>query len=244
MEAGMGRRILAEVEEMSLEELLDDLRTTTDPATIRTSSAKFTVKPTHIPCLDRLITARHSIPQAATASLSGRSLPLVHRLVATLVSPPHRHVVLVIDLDARFDAARLDCAPEDLAHVYVLRPARRSDPETLRALVVEAQDWLVYGRGASAASASAARALWGTIVVGGLVGGLVGVGDVVTSWRGWLRVDRAGVPGFPMGLSAEEALASRDTRQAAVDQAGWAASSEWGGFGFNEARSPHGDTQE
>ncbi|KFA74495.1 hypothetical protein S40288_08505 [Stachybotrys chartarum IBT 40288] len=241
MEAGTGKRILAEVEEMSLEELLDDLRTTTDPATIRTSSsAKFTIKPTHIPCLDRLITARHSIPQAATASLSGRSLPLVHRLVATLVSPPHRHVVLVIDLDARFDAARLDCAPADLAHVYVLRPARRSDPEALRALVVEAQDWLVYSRGASAASASAARALWGTIVVGGLVG----VGDVVTSWRGWLRVDRAAVPGFPLGLSAEEALASRDTRQAAVDQAGWAASSEWGGFGFHEARSPHGDTPE
>jgi hypothetical protein len=52
---------------------------------------------------------------------------------------------------------------------------------------------------------------------------------VTAGWRGWLRVDRAEVPGF-WGISVEEALAERDKRQAMVEDAGWTASSPWGGF--------------
>lgn len=81
---------------------------------------------------------------------------------------------------------------------------------------------------------SRSREWWGTIVIGG---GLNPAGSVAASaqvavtadWKGWLRVDRAEVSSF-WDMSAEEALAERDKRQAAVEAAGWVATSPWGGF--------------
>ncbi|KAH7324486.1 hypothetical protein B0I35DRAFT_162760 [Stachybotrys elegans] len=227
-----GRRLLAEVEEMSLEEILDAIRTAFDPRAIRTSSSKRALRLTHIEALDTLITARHaSAPQASTATICGRALPLLYKLIAGLVSPPHRHAVLVIDIDARFDATRLDCLPEDLGHVYVLRPPQGAD---LRAVVANARDWLVYGRGSG--SASAARCLWGSVLVGGSGEGAAAAGiDIAASWRGWLRVEPTAVPAFPQGSNVAGALASREARQQTVDEGGWTATSEWGSFVFADS---------
>lgn len=85
---------------------------------------------------------------------------------------------------------------------------------------------MLYGE---ASRASAGREWWGTIVLGGL-----GAGDVIAGWKGWLRVDRESVRGFALGISAEEALEQRARRQDVVDEAGWAATSQWGSFVFLE----------
>jgi hypothetical protein len=42
------------------------------------------------------------------------------------------------------------------------------------------------------------------------------------------------VRGFALGISAEEALNQKKQRQDVVDAAGWAATSQWGGFAFKD----------
>ncbi|KAK7398235.1 hypothetical protein QQX98_012385 [Neonectria punicea] len=182
--------------------------------------------------LDQLAARHFRATKAAGVSVSGRHLPLLYRLISTLVSPPHLHTLLVMDLDGRFDATRLTCPEPHLRHVYVQRPAR-SSLERLRALVAEAEGFMLYGDGAHA---SAARQWWGTVVVGGL-----GAGDIAAGWKGWLRVDREHVRGFALGISAEEAMEQRGRRQDAVDAAAWAATSEWGDFSFEDVYEPNGD---
>lgn len=83
------------------------------------------------------------------------------------------------------------------------------------------------------------REWWGTIVIGGGSPTTLGSGhtDVTTGWKGWLRVDREEVRGFPLGMSAEEALVDREQRQRAADASGYTATSAWGGFNFREATS-------
>lgn len=45
-------------------------------------------------------------------SVSGRQLPLIYLLVATLIAPPHAKTVVVVDLESRFDITRvLECTP-------------------------------------------------------------------------------------------------------------------------------------
>lgn len=187
------------------------------------------LKPTHMDELDG-VAARHLRDTLApTLTVAGRSLPLLYKLVSTLVSPPHRHAVLVVDADGRFDATRLACegGDDDLRHVYV----RRCSPEQLRAVVADTEGFMLYR------AASRDRQWWGTVVIPGAGRGDLGpgVGDVVgAGWKGWLRVDRDRVPPFAVGLGLDEALAERDARQRAVDAAGWAATSPWGGFVFHD----------
>ncbi|UNI15634.1 hypothetical protein JDV02_002149 [Purpureocillium takamizusanense] len=198
--------------------------------------------------LDRVAARHFRDTRAATTSVSGRGLALLYALVSRLAGPPLRQAVLVVDLDGRFDATRLTCAEDDMRHVYVQRPARSGSAATgpgmerhLRAVIADAGAFMLYD---DAAWASRWRQWWGTLVVGGGGGGGGGygtgyggpgaAGDVVTGWRGWLRVDREEVPAFALGMSADEALAQRRARQDAVDAAGWAASSPWGGFVFHE----------
>ncbi|KAM0557046.1 hypothetical protein ACHAPJ_005309 [Fusarium lateritium] len=183
-------------------------------------------KLTHIGPLDDIAAAHFHTTKAAGISISGRHLPLLYKLISTLISPPHLYAVLIIDIEGRFDATRLTCSPSHTQHVYVQRPAR-SSPEQLRALVAEAESILLYS---DIARASAGREWWGTIVVGGL-----GAGDIAAGWKGWLRVDREHVRGFALGISAEEALDQKGQRQDVLDAAGWAATSQWGGFTFKEA---------
>ncbi|KAF5004346.1 hypothetical protein FDECE_9150 [Fusarium decemcellulare] len=243
MEAVAGGRLLGEVEETSLEELLRRVRSTLtlDPnllgnrAQTQTQTHSQATKLTHMQALDEIAARHFQGTKAAGISISGRHLPLLYKLISTLVTPPHLYAVLVIDIEGRFDATRLTCSPSHTRHIYIHRPAR-SSPEQLRALVAEAEDVLLYG---PVAQASAAREWWGTIVVGGL-----GAGDVAAGWKGWLRVDREHVRGFTPGISAEEALEQRGKRQDVVEAAGWAVTSQWGGFTFKEQEDEEEEVQQ
>ncbi|KAH7255933.1 uncharacterized protein BKA55DRAFT_538299 [Fusarium redolens] len=234
METATGSRLLGEVVEMSLEDVLRSLRSSLPLDTNGLSSRDQVqhqpqiqpTKLTHISELDEITAAHFHTTKSAGLGISGRHLPLLYRLISNLICPPHLYAILVIDIEGRFDATRLTCSPSHLQHVYVHRPAR-SDPEHTRVLVAEAEGILLYG---SVAQASAGREWWGTIVVGG-----VGAGDIAAGWKGWLRVDRENVRGFAPGVSAEEALDQKKQRQDIVDAAGWVATSQWGGFIFKEA---------
>lgn len=196
-----------------------------------------------MPDLDEVAARHFRSTQAPALAISGRHLPLILKFASMLVSAPHHYTLLVIDLEGRFDATRLTCVDSDARHIYVHRPARPSNyansssptdhvetttnnADHLRALVTEASNFMLYGSGATA---SASRRWWGTVVLGGL-----GAGDIVAGWKGWLRVNREHVPGFNLGVSAEEALARRAARHEVVQDAGWTADSQWGGFNFKE----------
>ncbi|OBS28875.1 hypothetical protein FPOA_02810 [Fusarium poae] len=232
MEAVTGSRLLGEIEEMSLEEILRSLRSslTSDPNVLglRTQFQQPQIQPrklTHISPLDGISAAHFHTTKTAGIGISGRHLPLLYKVVSNLVGPPYLYAILIIDIEGRFDATRLNCSLSHMRHVYIQRPAR-NDPEHTRALVAEAEGILLYG---DVARASAGREWWGTIVVGGL-----GSGDISANWKGWLRVDREGVRGFGLGISAEEALDQKEQRQDVVDMAGWAVTSQWGGFTFKD----------
>lgn len=182
-------------------------------------------KSTHISSLDDIAAAHFHTTKAPGISISGRHLPLLYTLISNLISPPHLYAVLVIDVEGRFDATRLTCLTTHMEHVYIQKPAR-GYVEQVRALAAEAEGILLYG---DVARQSAGREWWGTIVVGGL-----GAGDIATGWKGWLRVERENVRGFALGISADEAVSQKEKRQDVVDSAGWAASSQWGGFVFQE----------
>ncbi|CCE31743.1 uncharacterized protein CPUR_05598 [Claviceps purpurea 20.1] len=219
MDTGMGSLLLGQIEEVSLEELLTQLR-----SSINASAIPSRLKQTHIPPLDALAATHLRDTQSPTISLYGRSLPLLYKIVATLISPPHSKAVFVLDLEGRFDAASLDCEDADLAHVYVQHPAR-STPEHLRGLIANAEAFMLYDEDAQR---SRHREWWGTLVVGGLA-----AGDVTAGWKGWLRVERGSVPGFALGMGVEDAWRQRERRDRAVEDKGWVASSEWGGFEFD-----------
>lgn len=246
-----------------------------------------TVKSYPIPLLDALVSRHFRATQSAPLSLSGTHLPLIYKLVATLIASPLSKAVVVIDIDARFDITRvLQCASyppsaatdqtapdpespdpatkdasaqqhlkgptvhnsalqqdrisatheqrvaiEDLRHIHVYRPARGS-PSHIRDVLSSAEHFIIYSK-----HASVAREWWGTIVIGGASSTALGSGhaDVTTGWKGWLRVDREEVPGFPVGMSAEEALADRDQRQRAAEASEYTATCAWGNFNFREA---------
>ncbi|KAF5020186.1 hypothetical protein F66182_7791 [Fusarium sp. NRRL 66182] len=243
MEAVTGGRLLGEVEEMNLEEMLRSLRSSlTSDLNVLGNRTQTQHQPhhqptklTHISPLDEIAAVHFRSTKTAGISISGRHLPLLYKLISTLISPPHLYAVLVIDVEGRFDATRLTCPASHTRHVYVQRPARGS-PEQLRALIAEAEDILLYS---DVARASAAREWWGTMVIDGF-----GAGDVSAGWKGWLRVDRENVRGFSLGISAEEAMDQRGQRQDVVDAAGWTVSSQWGVFTFREEEEDKAEQEE
>lgn len=268
------------------------------PAYIQTHNSNHAVLPAPflskvkgypIQLLDALVTRHFRATQYAPLSLSGTYLPLIYKLVATLITSPQNKAVIVIDTDAKFDITRvLQCAPhppatapateqtapgpaspgpvttgdasvqqqlqrltvsnldpqqdstsatlrggvavEDLRHIHVYRPAR-GFPSHIRDVLASAEHFMIYSR-----HASVAREWWGTVVIGGGSPTTLGSGlaDVTTGWKGWLRVDRDEVRGFPLGMSAKEALVDRDQRQRAVDASGYVAACAWGSFNFKE----------
>lgn len=125
----------------------------------------------------------------------------------------------------------LRVAIDDLRHVHVYRPARGSSAY-IREVLNSAENFIVYSK-----HASIAREWWGTIVIGGGSPTALGTAhaDVTTGWKGWLRVQRDDVRGFPLGMSAEEALVDRHPRQRAADASGYAATCAWGDFHFRES---------
>ncbi|KAL7623567.1 hypothetical protein AAE478_007250 [Parahypoxylon ruwenzoriense] len=248
----VGARLLGEVEEGSLEELLDSLK-------VHLTGGLSTNARPHlpIPALASIASRHHRAVRSApppVLSVSGRYLPLLYHLVSTLIAEPHNYAVVVVDAEGRFDVMRVvvsssfndpsarpgssrgedkarnpscPAQPLDLRHVYVYRPP--CGQEHVRAALEAAGRWMLYG-----AHGSRAREWWGTVVIGG--GSGMGVaaasvkGDVSAGWKGWLRVEREEVPRFPDGMSVDEALRDRDRRQEAVDGAGWVASSRVGSY--------------
>ncbi|KAF3342640.1 hypothetical protein VD0002_g1023 [Verticillium dahliae] len=261
-EARAGARVLGEIEETSLDEILAELRHAIDATNTTTISKPIThnVNKSHssypIPGLDALVARQRQAAPASPLQLTGRYLHLIYALISTLIAAPHLKTVVVIDLEDRFDATRLtvgsgpnDDADHDkhdietdtddpLRHVHVYRPAR-SSIEHLRDVIAAAEHRMLYGR-----HDSRTREWWGTIVIGAPLAATTGSSSaagrpsssvqVTASWRGWMRVDRDEVRGFPLGAGVGEVLADRERRQAAVDEAPWTASCAWGSIVFQE----------
>ncbi|TVY68932.1 hypothetical protein LSUE1_G004944, partial [Lachnellula suecica] len=114
-----GTRLLREIEseEGNLEDLLKDLRTSSNPHPVRTGIAD----------LDTLWHSHGS----KQLSISGRALPLVYHLVTTLVSAGG--TVAVVDVDGRFSPSCLlpALSKEELKHVYVWMPGKENLAVTL-----------------------------------------------------------------------------------------------------------------
>ncbi|KLU83721.1 hypothetical protein MAPG_02772 [Magnaporthiopsis poae ATCC 64411] len=126
-----GSKVLSEIEETTLDELLVSLRsaftelnsrdaaraaaeTAAGPggAAPRTGRHQQQLKVFPIPALNGLAAKHLRATQAAVVSVSGRQLPLIYLLVATLIAPPHSKTVVVVDLELRFDITRvLECTP-------------------------------------------------------------------------------------------------------------------------------------
>ncbi|KAH6842254.1 hypothetical protein B0I37DRAFT_356358 [Chaetomium sp. MPI-CAGE-AT-0009] len=259
--ASVGARVLGEIEETTLDEVLASLRSSLLQATddntndsnagnIPTSIARPPIFP--IDPLNDLVSRHFRATKSAPLALAGRPHELLYVLVATLIAPPHEKAVAIVDFEGRFDPLRLLATPiegapatdsvtlepkpratlqrPDLDHVHVLRAAR-GNLTHIAGCVGSIEEHMLYG-----SHRSRGREWWGTIVIGG---GLNPSGSasaaasaqvaVTADWKGWLRVDRAEVPAF-WDMSAEEALVDREKRQAAVEEAGWLATSPWGGF--------------
>ncbi|KAK4175144.1 hypothetical protein QBC36DRAFT_190579 [Triangularia setosa] len=281
-----GRRLLGEVEEMALDEVLAALRTgfvTTantagnndnivnnnaniivkkeEDGKTRTGLSPYGPKTFPIGALDDLVQRNFRATGSAPLAISGRCHELVYVLIATLVAKPWEKAVVVVDFEGRFDPLRMLAAPlagpasslpdnqeeatkkvrvkkGDLEHVHVLQPRKGNWEQQPPARFVSAclttmEEYMLYG-----AHRSRGREWWGTVIIGGgfnPVGGLpkaVSAQVAVTAGRrGWLRVERAEVPGFGE-LSVEQAVKGREKRQQAVEQMGWVGSSPWGGFSF------------
>jgi hypothetical protein len=217
---------------------------------ISTSIARPPIFP--IDPLDDLISRHFRSTQSVPLALTGRPHELLYVLVATLVAPPHEKTVAIVDFEGRFEPLRLLATPieaatptasitleskpkatvqrADLDHVHVLRAAR-GNLTHIANCVGSVEEYMLYG-----SHRSHGREWWGTIVIGG---GLNPSGSaaaaasakvaVTADWKGWLRVDRAEVSTF-WDMSAEEALVGREKRQVVVEDAGWLATSPWGGF--------------
>ncbi|KAI1500336.1 hypothetical protein F5X99DRAFT_241924 [Biscogniauxia marginata] len=226
----VGARLLGEIEEGSLEELLNSLR------------AKFAIHSTRppdpkipIPELNGIVSRYLKATQSAPPPLlstSGRYLALLYHLISTLIAAPHNFTVVLVDTENRFDVTRLVApgstpAPgypatlSDLKHLHIYRPPRGQ--EQVRAAIAAAEEFMLYGT-----HGSRDREWWGTVVIGGTGG------DINAGWKGWLRVEREEVGGFNVGISVEEALGERNRRQEMVDAAGWVASSRWGSYAWKE----------
>ncbi|KAK3332702.1 hypothetical protein B0T19DRAFT_439514 [Cercophora scortea] len=118
----LGARVLGEIDEGSLEEVLTSLRTTYTTIAPDINSQPETA-PTHAPApaptttahlrpfpnarLDALVNRHFRATESAPLAISGRHHELLHALVATLIAPPHAKAVAIIDFDGRFDVLRL-----------------------------------------------------------------------------------------------------------------------------------------
>ena len=147
----------------------------------------------------------------------GRWLPLLYHIVNHLVKV-RGGTVAVIDVDGRFSPSHLDC---DLRHVHIFRPTRSSLNITLESV----EGYMLWG-----GHASKDREWMATIVNGG-VGG-----EIMTGWRGWLKVEREEIEGFAAGISVDEALTEmrRVQGSGSIGSQGWRALSQHGMFSWRQ----------
>jgi hypothetical protein len=146
-------------------------------------------------------------------AIVGRWPPLLYHIVNHLVRV-RGGAVAVVDVDGRFSPSHLDC---ELRHVHVFRPTRSNLKVTLESV----EGYMLWGD-----HASREREWMATIVNGG-VGG-----DIMTGWRGWLRVEREGIGGYTAGISTEEALIEGREEHSNMGSMGWRAVSQYGTFSW------------
>ncbi|CEJ92225.1 hypothetical protein VHEMI07886 [[Torrubiella] hemipterigena] len=219
MDAGVGSRLLSEVDELSLEQTLSIFRNTLDAEENRPYQR---VKKTYIPELDDLAMTHFNSEKTSTIAMTGRYLPLVHKIISTLVSEPYKRSVSVIDLESRFDATRLSCSESDLDHIYV-QTFRYSASNDVSQIMTTIEKFMLYNQ---LSKPSQEREWWGTIVIGG-----VGAGDVAAGWKGWLHVEPYKGP-IPPRLRTDNADGATEGAQTQLPV--WIASSQWGSFVFCE----------
>ncbi|KAK0732984.1 hypothetical protein B0T26DRAFT_736090 [Lasiosphaeria miniovina] len=265
--ASVGARLLAEIDEASLDEILASLRTgfaTTTPGrnyagedshtnnAVPTRSSSNRLKHFPIPGLNDLVQRHFRATQSAPLAITGRYRELLYVLVATLITSPHDKAVAIVDFDGRFDPERLLATapagefphvrpavePGDLDHVHILR-ATRGGVAHIANCLASMEQYMLYRP-----HRSRAREWWGTVVIGGglnpastAAAAASAQMAVTADWKGWLRVDRAETQSFG-DMPVDEALADRDERQNAVDDAGWVATSPWGAFSFGTRGRP------
>ncbi|KAK8017924.1 hypothetical protein PG991_007114 [Apiospora marii] len=250
-----GARILEEVEEESLEQLINHFRVSTLSGT--TPTHPHSLNPSiPFPSLANVIARHHQVSQTfppPLLSLSGRYLPFLYHLISTLIAAPHNYTITIVDADHRFDVTRLlsDSPPpstrdppdaarpnpypatkNDLKHVYVYRPARSANQSQVQASLAAAREYMLY-----APHASRARAWWGSVVVGGAAGGFGAAvdgrgGEAGGRRRGELEGLRQEVAGFGVGISVEEALEDRERRAALVRNRRWEARAREGTYAW------------
>ena len=143
-------------------------------------------------------------------------MPLVYHVIDHMITVLGG-TVAVVDVEGRFSPSHLVRGREGgvLEHIHVFRVI--GGLKELKVTLEGLEGWMVEGD-----HGSKGREWVGTVVIGG-VGGDVNVG-----WRGWLRVERDEVVGFKGGVSVEEVLAERESRQEVVDEGGWRAVCEDG----------------
>ncbi|KAK3903594.1 hypothetical protein C8A05DRAFT_43199 [Staphylotrichum tortipilum] len=260
--AGVGARVLGEIEETTLDEVLASLRATfpttttkdttttiTDAATTTTSANPPLTQPKTfpLPALNALVHRHFRATHCAPLSLTGRHRELLYPLIATLIAPPHNQAVSIVDFEGRFDPVRLLSTPPfpvegipgyalrraDLLHVHVLRPPPRGPPGHVAAQVAQMEGYMLYG-----AHASRGREWWGTVVIGGGTepAGGVGAGGAaqVAVTADWRGWMRVErVWVRGFGeVGVEEALEGREGREREVEQGRWVGVSPWGSVGF------------
>lgn len=172
---------------------------------LRTSHPPNTSR-TGIPELDRLCKS-----YGGKLSITGRGLPLLYHLIDHMITTLNGTIVL-IDLDGRFSPSHLAC---DLLHIHIFKPTKSNFKATLDGV----EDYMLWGE-----HKSKSREWVGTLVNGGMGG------DIMVGWKGWLRVEREEVGGFPVGVGIEEVVRERGTRQDVVDKKGWKGISELGDY--------------
>jgi hypothetical protein len=148
-------------------------------------------------------------------AIVGRGLPLIYHIVNHLVKV-RGGTVAVLDVEGRFSPSHLDC---ELRHVHVFRPTKSN----LKATLESVESYMLWGN-----HGSKGREWMATIVNGG-VGG-----DIMTGWKGWLRIERDRMDSFVAGISAEEALIEKEISQKHVSPRGWRAVSQYGTFSWRE----------
>ncbi|KAL2265043.1 hypothetical protein VTJ83DRAFT_7553 [Remersonia thermophila] len=115
---GIGARMLGEVEETTLDEVLASLRehfaatiTTQDDAHQHTAADASTTAPVDIfpfAPLNRLASLHFRATRSQTLAITGPChRDLLYPLVATLIAPPHDKAVAIIDCEGGFDPLRL-----------------------------------------------------------------------------------------------------------------------------------------
>ncbi|KAL1836139.1 hypothetical protein VTJ49DRAFT_5537 [Mycothermus thermophilus] len=116
--AGVGARLLGEVEETSLDEVLASLRahfattiTTQDDANqhnVTDDSTTAAVDTFPFAPLNRLANLHFRATRSPTLAITGRChRDLLYPLIATLIAPPHEKAVAIIDCEGCFDPLRL-----------------------------------------------------------------------------------------------------------------------------------------